>query len=111
MEPGLSTVVLIPGLGRGPSDFDDPVCRARAIYFGPRMKVVGIVLACVIGVFLVVRAVTEIITLDYGDSASYKQDWGGPSLVGVLAVHCVPGILALALMVRGVLHLRRRTVE
>ncbi len=65
------------------------------------MKTVGIVLAYVVGAYLVVRAVVELVTIDYGNSASYEDDWGGPSLVGVLAVHCLPGLVALALMIWG----------
>jgi hypothetical protein len=75
------------------------------------MKVIGISVAYLVGVFLVVRAVVELVTLDYGDSASYEDDWGGPSLVGVLAVHCLPGIVAAALMIWGVRRLRRPTVH
>jgi hypothetical protein len=75
------------------------------------MKTVGIVLAYVVGAYLVVRAVVELVTVDYGDSTSYEDDWGGPTLVGVLAVHCLPGLLALALMIWGVRRLRRRSVR
>jgi hypothetical protein len=39
----------------------------------------------VIGASFVIRAMIELATLDYGDSASYRDDWVGPSLVGVLA--------------------------
>jgi pimeloyl-ACP methyl ester carboxylesterase len=31
----VTTVVLIPGLGRGPSDFDALACRLRAVGFDP----------------------------------------------------------------------------
>ena len=31
----------------------------------------------VIGAFLVVRAVVELLTLDFSDAASYRDDWGG----------------------------------
>jgi hypothetical protein len=75
------------------------------------MKTVGIVVAYVAGVYLVVRAVVELVTIDYGDATSYEDDWGGPSLVGVLAVHCLPGVIALALMIWGARRLRRNTVR
>jgi hypothetical protein len=75
------------------------------------MKTVGIVLAYVVGAYLVVRAVVELVTIDYGDSTSYEDDWGGPTLVGVLAVHCLPGLLALALMIWGVRRFRRTSVR
>jgi hypothetical protein len=49
----------------------------------------------VLGAYLVIRAIVELLVIDYGDPATYRNDWGGPSLVGVLAVHCLPGILVL----------------
>jgi hypothetical protein len=70
------------------------------------MKITGIAIAYVVGAYLVVRAIVELVTIDYGDPASYENDWGGPSLAGVLAVHCLPGIVALALMLWGVRRLR-----
>ena len=75
------------------------------------MKVLGITLAYVVGAFFVVRAIVEIVTIDYGDKTSYENDWGGPSLVGVLAVHCLPGVVSLFLMVWGARHLGRRTAH
>ena len=57
----------------------------------------------VLGVYLVVRAVAEPFVIDMSDPATYRNDWGGPHLAGVLAVHCGPGIAAAALMGRGVL--------
>jgi hypothetical protein len=53
----------------------------------------------VVAVFLVVRAVVEVITFHYSDPSSYRHDWGGPSMVGVLLVHCLPGVLAAAAVV------------
>jgi hypothetical protein len=75
------------------------------------MKAVGIVFAYLVGAFLVVRAIIELVTIDYGDSSSYEDDWGGPSLIGVLAVHCLPGVIAAALMIWGARRLRRSTVR
>jgi hypothetical protein len=46
------------------------------------MKNVAIVLAYLVGAYLVVRAVVELAAIDYGDSTSYEDDWGGPTLVG-----------------------------
>src|SRR6187402_300307 len=31
-------------------------------------------------------AIVEFVTIDYGDPSSYEDDWGGPTLIGVLAV-------------------------
>jgi hypothetical protein len=75
------------------------------------MRITGIAIAYVVGAYLVVRAIVELVTIDYGDPASYENDWGGPSLAGVLAVHCVPGTVALVLMLWGVRRLRRPTVH
>ena len=75
------------------------------------MKTIGVVFAYLVGTYFVVRAIVEVVTIDYGDAASYEDDWGGPSLVGVLAVHCLPGVIALALMIWGARRLRRNTVR
>jgi hypothetical protein len=63
----------------------------------------------VIGAFLVVRAVVELLTLDFLDAASYRDDWGGPSLFGVLLVHAGPGVIAAALFVLA--YLRHRSAS
>jgi hypothetical protein len=75
------------------------------------VKRIGIVLAYLVGAFLVVRAIVELVTIDYGDTSSYEDDWGGPSLIGVLAVHCLPGVIAVVLMIWGARRLRRNTVR
>ncbi|GAA2851673.1 hypothetical protein GCM10010472_05930 [Pseudonocardia halophobica] len=67
-----------------------------------------LVTAMIVGLYLVGRAVAEPFVIDLGDPASYRDDWGGPSLAGVLAVHCGPGLLALGLMVAAV---RRRSAR
>jgi hypothetical protein len=59
-------------------------------------KIAGLAL----GLFLVARAVAEPFVIDMTDPATYRNDWGGPSLVGVLAVHCVPGLIAGVVIVR-----------
>jgi len=64
------------------------------------MKTIGWVLAISVGLYLIGRAVAEPFLIDMTDPATYRLDWGGPSLAGVLAVHCGPGLVALALMVR-----------
>jgi hypothetical protein len=58
------------------------------------MRNVFVVLGLIIGVFLIVRAIVELIVIDYSDPSSYANDWGGPSLAGVLFVHVGPGVLA-----------------
>ena len=63
------------------------------------MRKIGIALALVVGVFFIVRAVVELLTIDYSNPSSYAKDRGGPSLAGVLLVHVGPGILALLMIV------------
>jgi hypothetical protein len=63
------------------------------------MRRVALVIGLVFAAFLVVRAVVELITFPYSDPSSYEHDWGGPSMVGVLLVHCLPGVLAAAAIV------------
>ena len=57
-----------------------------------------------IALYLIGRALAEPFVIDVGDPASYRRDWGGPSLAGVLLVHCGPGVIAavvLAVAARG----------
>jgi len=70
------------------------------------MKTAAIALAYLAGAFLVVRAIVEL-TIIGDDASSYEHDWGGPSLIGVLAVHCLPGVVSLALMLWGIRRWRR----
>jgi predicted transporter len=65
-------------------------------------------LTILLGLYFVVRAVVELFVIDVNDPASYRNDWGGPSLVGVLAIHCGPGLLALIAFC--IVLLRRRQV-
>jgi hypothetical protein len=57
-----------------------------------RKTVIAVGLA--FGLFLIVRAIAEPFVIDMSDPATYRNDWGGPSLLGVLLVHCGPGVLA-----------------
>jgi hypothetical protein len=59
------------------------------------LRLAGAVFLVVVGTFLVVRAVVEVISVDPGRPATYRQDWGGPSYAGVLLVHAGPGLLVL----------------
>ena len=59
------------------------------------MRRVAAVVGLIVGAFLIVRAVVELLVIDYSDPTSYGDDWGGPSLAGVLLVHVGPGVLAL----------------
>jgi hypothetical protein len=75
------------------------------------MKRVAVAFAYLIGAFFVARAFVEVVTVHWGDAASYRNDWGGPTLVGVLAVHGVPGLIAAGLMLRALLRRRSQHPE
>lgn len=62
------------------------------------------VLGGIVALYLVGRAVAEFFTVDYSNPASYRDSWGGPSLVGVFLVHAGTGA-AIAFAVVG--HLLR----
>jgi hypothetical protein len=66
------------------------------------------VLGVVLGLYLIGRAIVEPFTINPSDPATYRNDWGGPSLPGVLIVHCGPGILAAAWMLTALVRRRRR---
>jgi hypothetical protein len=68
-------------------------------------RVVGVV----VGLYLVARAIAEPFLIDMSDPATYRDDWGGPSLFGVLLVHCGLGLLAGALLLTA--YLRRRSAR
>lgn len=63
------------------------------------LSIAGTVFGLLIALYFIVRAVSELFIIDFSDPASYQNDWGGPSLPGVLAVHCGPGLLAAAIIV------------
>jgi hypothetical protein len=65
----------------------------------------------VLGIYLILRAIVELFVIDYGDPASYAADWGGPSLFGVLLVHCGPGLLFAGWAIWWLLRRRRRAVQ
>jgi len=58
-----------------------------------------LILGAVVAAFLIVRAIVEVLTLHYSDPSSYEHDWGGPSVIGVLAVHTLPGVIAAVVVV------------
>jgi hypothetical protein len=57
------------------------------------MKRVALAAPIVLGLYLTGRALAELFLIHWGNPASYRNDWGGPSLAGVLAVHCLPGLI------------------
>lgn len=44
--------------------------------------------------FAIGRGIVELFAINWSDPASYRADWGGPSLLGVLSVHSGPGVLS-----------------
>jgi hypothetical protein len=56
----------------------------------------GVACAALLAGYLVARALAEPFVIDVTDPGTYRDDWGGPSLAGVLLVHCGPGLLAAA---------------
>jgi hypothetical protein len=71
------------------------------------VRKVLVALGVIVGIFFIVRAVIELLAIDYSDPASYADDWGGPSLAGVLVVHCGLGLIAAIWI--GVFLWRRRS--
>jgi hypothetical protein len=71
------------------------------------MRRIVIALGLIVGIFFIMRAVVELFMIDYSDPSSYAEDWGGPSLAGVLLVHCGLGLIAAIWI--GVLLWRRRS--
>jgi hypothetical protein len=71
---------------------------------------VGGFLGGLLAVYLVGRGIAEFWTIDYADPASYQNSWGGPSLVGVLAVHSGPGLVVIVLTFWWLRRRRNRSV-
>ena len=73
------------------------------------MRKIVLALGVIVGIFFIVRAVVELLTIDYSDPTSYADDWGGPSIAGVLLVHCGLGLIAAFWI--GVFLWRRRSTR
>jgi hypothetical protein len=71
----------------------------------PAARMAGLVLGGMLALYLVGRGVAEFFIVHYSDPASYRGDWGGPSLAGVFAVHSGP---AVAIVAGTAIYLRRR---
>lgn len=70
------------------------------------MRTAAWVVGLLFGLFLVVRAIVELFVIDWSNPASYRDDWGGPGLFGVLLVHVGPGIIAAVLIIATLLRWR-----
>ena len=66
------------------------------------MRTIATILSYLLGVYLIGRAAVEPFVINMSDPASYRNDWGGPSLAGVLLVHCGPGVVAAILIARDI---------
>lgn len=71
------------------------------------MRKIVSVLGLVLGLYLIVRAIVEPFVIDFHDPATYRNDWGGPSVAGVLTVHCGLGLVAAVLIVAAFVRRRR----
>jgi putative ABC transport system permease protein len=60
----------------------------------PIMRKAALAVGLALGLYLIVRAAAEPFVIDLSDPATYRDDWGGPSLIGVLLVHSGPGVVA-----------------
>ncbi len=69
--------------------YHQPATRHRRKH--PVARALGLGLAGVFAIYLLGRGVAEFFVIHYSDPASYRNDWGGPSLAGVFAVHSGPG--------------------
>ncbi len=69
------------------------------------LRTLGVGLAGMLSVYLIGRGIAEFFTVNYSDPASYRYDWGGPSLAGVFAVHSGPAVLVV---LGWTVYLRRR---
>jgi hypothetical protein len=72
------------------------------------LKKLALAFGLLIGFYLIVRAIIEPFVIDMHDPSTYHLDWGGPHLAGVLAVHCLPGVISAVLIARW---LRRRRLS
>ena len=55
----------------------------------------GAAVGGLLAAYLVARGSVEFFVINYSRPESYRENWGGPSLAGVLAVHSGPGLAIL----------------
>jgi hypothetical protein len=59
----------------------------------PVARALGFAAGGLLALYLVGRGIAEFFVVHYSDPASYRLDWGGPSVAGVFAVHSGPAVL------------------
>jgi hypothetical protein len=96
---GVLLVVLAAGLVAG---LAFPRWRRRV------RRGLGIVVGAIIAIYLVGRGVAEFFVIDFSQPQTYRNDWGGPTLAGVLAVHTGPAIVIVAAALAYFIRRRRR---
>jgi hypothetical protein len=96
---GMEIIDIAPDPHRSP--LESPRRRSQH----PAARMAGLFLGGMLALYLVGRGVAEFFIVHYSDPASYRGDWGGPSLAGVFAVHSGP---AAAIVAGSVIWLRRR---
>jgi hypothetical protein len=75
------------------------------------MRRTALLIGAVLTVYLVGRGIGELFVIDYRHPSSYRNDWGGPSLAGVLAVHGGPALLILGALAVRLLRRRYRPIR
>jgi hypothetical protein len=86
---GMENIDIAPQVHR-----DQSVSRRRSGH--PAARAAGLVMGGALALYLVGRGVAEFFIVGYSDPASYRNDWGGPSLAGVFAVHSGPAVAIVA---------------
>lgn len=69
------------------------------------LRTAAVTLVGTVALYLVGRGIAELFIVPYSDPRAYSHDWGGPTLLGVLAVHTGPAVI---LVVASALLLFRR---
>jgi hypothetical protein len=78
---------------------DGEIVKPKSVWISAMRTVarrLGVAVGALLSIYLVARALVELFVIDMTDPGTYRDDWGGPSLAGVLLVHCGPGVLAIA---------------
>lgn len=75
------------------------------------MRYLGLALGGTLAAYLVIRGVGELWLIDFDQPDTYRNDWGGPSLVGVLTVHTGPAVVIVIASLVRLRHWRRGPLD